>query len=644
MITYSSREIIRNAQNSSNSTNASLLDFNMATNILNTEYRKLYSEIVTNSLDFVSEITTANVKTLLPPDCFVVLSVTARDGNILSRAGIQSTHIGGYYIENGVLVIPGASGEYKVKYSKIPDTLTAPEKAITFDAAEIPTDKKKYYCDYSNGLVTFTENKSNKYLGKVFDYDLAVEQENPIWRFDDTLYNADLTEGEEPAGEALEPVVIGNVHTLTDSITDSYVKTKPTTTTVTFTDDAGHYYKNDFTAEPKPAGTLTNRQETVGYLKVFHNPTAFNLYEVDSNFYTSTLQEETEPSYTTKSDGAIIGVVRKNSTTLYQKEESDWYEVTGFSTSAIYHANSPISDASVIAALEAADDLNVVYYAYTQGTVINGWIKAVPSTIPGQPDFYTYESVTSFTDSEPVTISDEFDVAYLQSLTFTIYYAETYVDYASYHATIGLSKANIVYAEDPISDVDTITALDATDEVPVYYIGYIEAIDQKFIWDETDIYDLIAREGALVVNIQMHSPYMMISYSDGLILIYTGWKKAIWNYNCIFGHETLGEIIALKTDDTTGKGCVWHNWDDDQYYYCSFVPDTILNYPTSALFDLMIYRIAARFNALLGQDDDYLNKTLIPQAEIDFYRTLSFGRVASRINHKSPSFRIIGWT
>ena len=89
-------------------------------------------------------------------------------------------------------------------------------------------------------------------------------------------------------------------------------------------------------------------------------------------------------------------------------------------------------------------------------------------------------------------------------------------------------------------------------------------------------------------------------------------------------------LFLLKTDDTTGKGCVWFNSDDGNYYFCSFVPDTILNYPTSALFSLLEYRIAASMLGLLNMNNDYLIKTLLPEAECEFYKTLHYGNTASR--------------
>lgn len=167
--------------------------------------------------------------------------------------------------------------------------------------------------------------------------------------------------------------------------------------------------------------------------------------------------------------------------------------------------------------------------------------------------------------------------------------------------------------------------------------------DQKITWDGEDVSDYFAREGTTITNFQYHSPYAMVSYSDGKVFIFTGFKGVEWNYNSIFGHETNGVVVALKTDDTTGFGCVFHNSDDDNYYYAPFVPDTILRYPTNALFNYLEYRVAWQIASLLGmQPQVEFLRNMMQEAETEFYKTISNGNNSKLLTNFNS--RRLGYT
>lgn len=203
------------------------------------------------------------------------------------------------------------------------------------------------------------------------------------------------------------------------------------------------------------------------------------------------------------------------------------------------------------------------------------------------------------------------------------------------------------------ADSLSFTAATATDGYYSFnYIGgklFISEAYDHFYWIDSDtdpddfldyeITDLFTYSefgnDYLPINVQVSDPYIIVSYGDDSlpIFIYTGWNKAEWNYNIIFGKRTYGKIIAFTSNDLTGYGVVWHNPDDDSYYYCSFVPDTVLSYPTSVLFTLLEYRVAATILGLLNLDNNYLVNELLPNAEIQFYKTLSFGCGTSRITN-----------
>lgn len=150
--------------------------------------------------------------------------------------------------------------------------------------------------------------------------------------------------------------------------------------------------------------------------------------------------------------------------------------------------------------------------------------------------------------------------------------------------------------------------------------------NQTITWGGEDVSDYFKRDGVTIVNFQYHSPYAMVSYSDGKVFIFTGFRGVEWNYNSIYGHETNGRVVALKTDDTTGFGCVFRNDDDGKTYYAPFVPDTILRYPTNALFNYLEYRVALQIAGFLGmQPQVELLRPLVAEAEEGFYKTLNNG-------------------
>lgn len=638
MITLTAREIIRNAEDLSNSTNSAFLNFNLETSLLNREYRKLYDQIVQGSLDFTKEIMVSGGVTQLPCDCYQVISVTS-GGMPLTRSGIVDRYSGDYYIENDRIHLP--AGNYKITYSVVPDTITAPGKVIQIDKENIPTDRKQYFCYYKDGEVEFKENTSGKYLNKDFSFDLTTEKINGAYNIDDKFYDGDMNELEEaPAGQVTDEHEIGKI-TIDDVW---YYREGDKTKEVIAYEVNGQFVNEDFSKATQPEGTLKEQTSIGLFKKVFHSPTAVNIYSDGVDLYTSTLVVTTEPSYTTKATPVAIGNVRKYDSNFYMKKATFWYKVTGFSPKAIYTEYEAVTDTTIINALEALTDITISYIKYEQGSLLNTWVY---KTIEPNTLYFVAESLTVHAE----LINDQFDISYLETLTFDEYYQDTFIDYSNYYTVTGFTIDSIKHSEIPVEDVDKILALDAIDDTPVVCFDYVEQIDQVVIYDDEDVLYLLDRatprteqerldgvkKDVIITNIQYHSPYMMVSYSDGVICIYTGFKRAVWNYNCITGHDTVGEIIALNTNDITGFGCVWHNFDDDNYYYAPFVPDTVLSYPTSALFALLEYRLAAILCSLLGMDNGYLTDKLLSEAEQNFYSTLHFGNVATPMNNFTPT-------
>ena len=80
--------------------------------------------------------------------------------------------------------------------------------------------------------------------------------------------------------------------------------------------------------------------------------------------------------------------------------------------------------------------------------------------------------------------------------------------------------------------------------------------------------------------------------------------------------------MGFTTNDLTGKGCIWKDENDD-VWYTSYTPDTLLNYPSNTFFQLLIYRLAGVLTSLNGVQNQYLVEKLIPDAETAFSEHLA---------------------
>lgn len=188
---------------------------------------------------------------------------------------------------------------------------------------------------------------------------------------------------------------------------------------------------------------------------------------------------------------------------------------------------------------------------------------------------------------------------------------------------------------------DTLSEVDSTTyENDIYttetdkYLGKDISFDyanQAVVWNDHDVsdnfiaYDTVTGEQLTFTKILISSPYLFIQYDNGEIYIMNGFSKTKWNVLVSKGIDTRGSIIAISTDDSTGKGVIveFDNRQYKGYYYCSFVPDTILSYPDNTFFQLLEARIALQIRMLLGQDVEALMETVIPQYELNFAKSVS---------------------
>lgn len=149
-----------------------------------------------------------------------------------------------------------------------------------------------------------------------------------------------------------------------------------------------------------------------------------------------------------------------------------------------------------------------------------------------------------------------------------------------------------------------------------------ESTESTYVASNNEITDFstYAISGLTAVKGYEDYPYAVVTYSNNDTYIWTGNTNALYNINAIHGHNTEITPMALKTDDFTGKGLLYV--EDGQLKYGSFVPDTILSYPSQIYFQLLEYEIASILQSLNGMDNRILEEKLIPEAKVKFYETV----------------------
>ena len=151
----------------------------------------------------------------------------------------------------------------------------------------------------------------------------------------------------------------------------------------------------------------------------------------------------------------------------------------------------------------------------------------------------------------------------------------------------------------------------------------LEFVDGAITYNETDVTHIFARDDVDIDSVRVSDPYAIVNYSDKRSFIFYGFEGADQlNWNEAKGKETYGEVLGFTTNDLTGKGCIWKDENDD-VWYTSFTPDTLLNYPSNTFFQLLIYRLAAALTALNGVQNQYLIEVQIPEATVAFEEHLA---------------------
>ena len=169
------KEILESAKQLAQATNSNAFSFQFLTSLLNNCYSNVYNEIVAYSNYFVKYFEFTGNEADLPADCNKVMSVfTGSEKNpyIITQSSTNNYIPGTYIIENNTIKIYGLSGKFYVKYSNIPETLTAPDEPELVGLQEL--DTAKIYYDYSTKTHKIFYVANNIYY--VYDIENQTEE------------------------------------------------------------------------------------------------------------------------------------------------------------------------------------------------------------------------------------------------------------------------------------------------------------------------------------------------------------------------------------------------------------------------------------------------------------------------------------
>lgn len=172
MISYTCSDILRQAKIVGNVSNVNMSNFELCHSLLNTEYQKIYDKIVmANGAQIKEEHFIADEPFDIPEDCYHIIGVYAGK-KLLSKSSPRQYIKGNYRIENNKIIFDGfAPVDVCIKYSTLPQTLTAPDtpEEIKQDVKEVGlvTDKGFYFKD-SNNVEKYYDFSSQESVEKPF--------------------------------------------------------------------------------------------------------------------------------------------------------------------------------------------------------------------------------------------------------------------------------------------------------------------------------------------------------------------------------------------------------------------------------------------------------------------------------------------
>lgn len=195
MITYTASDIIRQAKRVGNVSNVNMSNFDLSTTLLNTEYQKLYDKIVMANGAHIKEEYMELEPFNIPDDCYHIIGIW-KNNRLLKKSSLKQNISGTYHIENNVIK---CDGPITIKYSTLPQTITAPDVPELIDAdikeCGLVTDQgfyykdsedESHYYDFSSQASTLKDYKEESY--RFLDHTLETDGEHILYNGTDVTY------------------------------------------------------------------------------------------------------------------------------------------------------------------------------------------------------------------------------------------------------------------------------------------------------------------------------------------------------------------------------------------------------------------------------------------------------------------------
>lgn len=247
-------------------------------------------------------------------------------------------------------------------------------------------------------------------------------------------------------------------------------------------------------------------------------------------------------------------------------------------------------------------------------------------TCPNDPILFTipseYQSITSF------YLKD--DILYFN---------------ASVEGVTGNYAYNIM--NETIEEIDTLPSYNQK-----FTLSFDDDVWTVIDWDNNDVTEYFKAESPFTGNEIYPEQIISDFYGTHTIIRYS--DNSIWfmdyNYNKTYlNHKEYkgqffysNNIYAVDGNDETGFGFVYYDEREDKLAYGSFVPDTVLDYPNQAFFDIIEDMLGVQFQSLTGMSYEGLN-TKLENDKTSFYSSIIRQSQGTRIRNEDNYYRRILW-
>lgn len=264
---------------------------------------------------------------------------------------------------------------------------------------------------------------------------------------------------------------------------------------------------------------------------------------------------------------------------------------------------------------------NVLYIDHFTGQSVKIKYSVLPPTLTAPDDSVVLQNISIRNHDDTIDLYPDFVHPYSDNelyFTYVDYYGgeEHFYNYIYNLDTMTKEPTSIIF------EYNTGWVTEDEENGNSYYQIDFDPIEQKITNHDTgeDITSQFSPyPNKTIANILTSYPHYMIAYDDGTIYV----DGVRWNQYADEGRLTLGNIIALRTNDKTGRYVIWNDDGSQRLIMSSFVPDTIISYPDNTFHQLLEYKLAQFLAGQAGVSNATLEETLLPNAEEKFYATLS---------------------